>query len=476
MLPEFILEVYMRKKSVSGRPSLAKPRFAVEKELAKLSLPILVGMIFELVCSLLDMFWIARINPQDTGIVSGVGLAYPVTFLLVALAQGVSAGIATIVAVSAGRNDTACTRSAAKNGFVLSFALSAVIIALVYAFQGSLIGALSGSGISQSARGYGSEYLTWYMPGMLFLFCGQSYLAVLQGEGRTKHIGLATSISTAINAILDPIFIFVFGLGVKGAAMTTSIAQVLIFAYAAVMMLKDKKATANESPRFDFGVIKRILKLGMPQSLSFVVLSASFAVVNWFVGSISETFMQSYTIVSRFDGILLTPTLAFSIGLSIMVGQSYGAGDIPSMRLAFKRGTMLNMAISVSVGVLYMLLARPLFATMSENGEVISLALKQVYGFTIAAVAGSVLGLCSGSALQAVERSVASMTVMLLRMLLLPVAALLILQLIFGATVETIWFAVAGGSLLGGFIGLLMVRLRFRKIPEVLTPKAAPAQ
>lgn len=465
----------MRKKSVSGGPELAKPRFAIEKELIKLSLPILIGMVFELVCSLLDMFWIARINPQDTGLVSGVGLAYPVTFLLVALAQGVSAGIATIVAISAGRNDSACTRSAAKNGLGLSFALSLVIVALVYAFQGGLISALSGSGISQSARGYASEYITWYMPGVLFLFCGQSYLAVLQGEGRTKHIGLATSIATGINAILDPIFIFVFGLGVKGAAMTTSIAQVLIFAYAAVMMLKDRRA-ADKGSRFDFGVIKRILKLGMPQSLSFVILSASFAVVNWFVGSISETFMQSYTIVSRFDGILLTPTLAFSIGLSIMVGQSYGAGDVPGMRAAFKRGTILNMVISVSVGILYMLLARPLFAMMSENGEVISLALKQVYWFTIATVAGSVLGLCSGSALQAVERSVASMTVMLLRMLLLPIAALLILQLIFGATAETVWFAVAGGSLLGGLLGVLMVRASFGKMPTEAAAVAAGAQ
>ncbi len=453
-------------EKISGSAVLKPSRFTIEKELVKLSLPILIGMIFELVCSLLDVFWIARINPQDTAIVSGVGLAYPVTFLLVALAQGISAGIATIVAISAGKNEDGYIRRTAKSGFGLSFVFSLLIILLVYLFSGDIVSALSGGGISSAAKGYALEYLAWYMPGMFFLFCGQSYLAVLQGEGRTKHIGWATSIATAINAILDPIFIFVFGMGVKGAAITTSLAQVLLFGYAAVMIVKDKKFARDGSKAFDLGVVKRIFKLGMPQSLSFVILSASFAVVNWFVGSISETFMQSYTIVSRFDGILLTPTLAFSIGLSIMIGQNYGSGDIPKMRLSYKRGTAFNMAISVCTGLLYMALACPLFGTMSGQAEVISLALKQVYYFTIAATAGSVLGLCAGSALQAVEKSVHSMLIMLLRMLVIPVGALLLLQAIFGLTAETVWTAVTGGSVIGGVIGLGMVKNKFRSIPD----------
>ena len=68
------------------------------------------------------------------------------------------------------------------------------------------------------------------------------------------------------------------------------------------------------------------------------------------------------------------------------------------------------------------------------------------------------------------------MTVMLLRMLLLPIAALLILQLIFGATAETVWFAVAGGSLLGGLLGVLMVRASFGKMPTEAAAVAAGAQ
>jgi Na+-driven multidrug efflux pump len=68
------------------------------------------------------------------------------------------------------------------------------------------------------------------------------------------------------------------------------------------------------------------------------------------------------------------------------------------------------------------------------------------------------------------------MTVMLLRMLVIPVALLLLLQLIFGNMPETVWFAVAGGSLLGGITGMLMARSAFRRIPEVLTVETANAQ
>jgi len=107
-------------------------------------------------------------------------LAYPVIFLLVALAQGLSAGIATIVAISAGKSDMDYTKRVAKNGFSLSLYSSIIIILLVYLFSGSLINLLSGNGLSLSAKGYAFEYLAWYMPGVFFLFCGQSYLAVLQ--------------------------------------------------------------------------------------------------------------------------------------------------------------------------------------------------------------------------------------------------------------------------------------------------------
>ena len=443
-------------------------RFNIEKELTKLSMPILIGMIFELICTLLDMFWIARINPQDTALVSGVGLTYPLVFLLVALAQGIGAGISTIVAIAVGKKDTAYTKTVGRNGFNLSFYSSLAIIALMYIFSGDIINLLAGNKLSAAAKGYASEYLAFYLPGVFFLFCAQAYLAVLQGEGNTKHMGVAMSLSTIINAILDPIFIFVLGFGVKGAAMTTAIAQVLLFAYVFVVMLKreDKIMSVGGLASIDFPVIKRILKLGIPQSANFVIMSVSFALVNWFISSISETFMNAYTIVNRFDGILITPTLAFSIGLSIMVGQNYGAGNMHKMKSILKRGIGLNMVFSVLTGLLYMGVAKPLFGAMTDNPEVISLALKQVYYLTIVTTVGNVLGLCAGSIFQAIEKPIHSTFIMLLRLLLITVPCILILHFIFGKTVQNIWISIAAGSLLGGIIGYGMVRNKVKGLSK----------
>ena len=433
--------------------------FNIERELTKLSMPMLIGMIFELLCTLLDIFWIARINPQDTAIVSGVGLAYPVTFLLVALVQGISAGISTIVAIAAGQKDSDYTRRVSINGFNLSFYSSLIIIVLFYVFSGNIVDLLAGNELSTAAKGYASEYLAFYMPGIFFLFCAQSYLAVLQGEGNTKHIGAAMSISTIINAILDPVFIFVLGLGVKGAAITTSLAQIILFVYTFAVVLKNDRSlvSAKGLVTVDFAVVKEILKLGLPQSVSFVIMSASFGLVNWFVSSISETFMNSYTIVGRFDGILITPTLAFSIGLSIMIGQNYGAGKVEELKSILIRGTGLNMGISILTGLLYMVAAKPLFGTMTDNPQVIALALKQVYYLTIITTVGSVLGLCAGSAFQAIEKPISSTFIMLLRMLLITVPCIIILQPILGRSVQNVWISLAAGSLLGGIIGFVMI-------------------
>ncbi|HYE84503.1 MAG TPA: MATE family efflux transporter [Clostridia bacterium] len=441
-------------------------RLSIEKELTKLSIPMLIGMIFELICTLLDIFWIARIDPGNTAIVSGVGLIYPVAFLLVALIQGISTGISTIVAIAAGRKDEEYTGEVGRTGFNMSFYSSMVIIILTYVFSGSIINLLAGNGISAAAKEYAMEYLMFYMPGIFFLFCAQAYLALLQGQGNTKHVGMAMSFSTIVNAILDPVFIFVLGLGVKGAAITTSIAQVLLFGYTLMVMLRqeNKPISVRGLTSVNFPIIREILKLGIPQSVSFIILSASFGILNWFVSSISETFMNSYTIVSRFDGILLTPTLAFSIGLSIMIGQNYGAGNIEEMKSILIRGTGLNMIISILTGLLYMVTAKPLFGTMTGNPEVITLAVKQVYYLTIVTTAGSVLGLCAGSAFQAIEKPVSSTFIMLLRMLLITVPCIIILRLILGNTVENVWISITLGSLTGGIIGYGMILGNINKL------------
>lgn len=441
-------------------------RFSFERNLIKLSLPIFIGMVFELVCSLLDTVWVARIAPGDTAVVSGVGLAYPAAFLLVALAQGIGGGVATIAAIAAGQNDGGAAKASGRNGLWLGAASGLLITALVCLFREPLVELLAGGSVSGDAKAYATGYLMCYMPGVPFLFAAQALMAVLQGEGKTKHIGIATSVSTGINAVLDPVFIFVFKLGVEGAALTTSLAQMILFAWIFIVTLREEPGmlSAKTAKAVDFGMMKRILGLGMPQTVSFIILSFSFAAMNWFVSGTSEAFMNAYTLAGRFDGILLTPTLALSIGLSILVGQSYGAGNAAELKGMLRRGTIVSLLVSLVLGLIYMAAARPIFALMSDNHDVVSLAVTQAYWLTLLSGAGSVLGLSAGSALQAVEKPLHSTLIMLMRMLLIPVALAAALQAVFGIAPANIWVAVGAGSLLGDAAGYLMARNGMRKL------------
>ncbi len=454
-------------------------RFSFERNLIKLSLPIFIGMVFELVCSLLDTVWVARIAPGDTAVVSGVGLAYPAAFLLVALAQGIGGGVATIAAIAAGQNDIGSVKASGRNGLWLGAASGLLITALVYLFRGPLVELLAGDSISGDAKAYAASYLMCYMPGVPFLFAAQALMAVLQGEGKTKHIGIATSVSTGINAALDPVFIFVFKLGVEGAALTTSLAQVILFAWMLIVTLREEPGllSTKTAKAIDFGVMKRILGLGMPQTVSFIILSASFAAMNWFVSGTSEAFMNAYTLAGRFDGILLTPTLALSIGLSILVGQNYGGGNAAELKGMFRRGTAVSLLVSLVLGLIYMAAARPIFALMSDNPDVVSLAVTQVYWLTLLSGAGSVLGLSAGSALQAVEKPLHSTLIMLLRMLLIPVALAAALQAVFGIAPANTWVATGAGSLLGGAIGYVMAQRCMKRLgPSCAPEKTVPAE
>lgn len=425
----------------------------IKKTLIKLSLPIFFGMLFDLLYNFADTWFISLIDKSNPAIVAGVGLVFPVYFVLIALNQGFFMGVSTIVAVSSGKgkNDF---RKIYASAFWFAVIVSIALICFMKIFDDSIMELLAGKAISEEALNYGKQYMNWIFMGSFFFMVSHAFIGILQGKGKTMNVGIAMLISTIINIILDPIFIFVFDMGVKGAAIATVIAQVAIFVYALWLQFSDKEFNfSNLSFRWiDFSSVKEIFRLGAPQSLGLVALGLSFVFLNWIVSSIGETEMNAYTLVGRVDNILITPILAISYSMSTMLGQNYGKGNKDRMISILKQGTSLTLIIVAVVSIVYMLVAPYIFKSFSDVESVIGLSVKQVRMVTLFIAAGCTLEIFAGAAFQAVKEPIKAFWSTCMRMGVISLPLAFIFVEFFSKQVELVWIAVAIGNIAGGII------------------------
>ena len=440
----------------------------IYQQLAKLSLPILWGMIAELLYSLADIYFIAAIDKSATHMVSGVGIVFPLIFLLTSVDQGIGSGIATITAIAHGGKDQQTVEKTSLTGYNLSLYSGIVIVILFFILAEPIINGLSGNEVTPAAKDVAIIYLRYSLAGFIFMFLVQARFSVLQGIGQTGLIGIAMIGSTLLNLVLDPIFIFTLKLGVRGAAIATVISQISLwlfinYQYGKVNLNKPKWADLIQ---LDKVISKRILKIGIPASFTFVILSVSFMVLNKLVSNISEVGLNAYTLVTRLDGILVTPALAFSIGLSIMIGQNYGGGKIDRLPKIFRQGGIVITFFTLLLGVIYMALAKTIFGTMSSRPEVIALASKQVLYLTIPVAVGMSISTAASSCLQALEQATKAMLVTGFRALFITAPLILLLGLLFKPHIYHIWIGIAGGVIGASIIGLGWVNKAFNRIAE----------
>lgn len=448
------------------KKSIINDRVDILKELTKLSIPILFGMIAESLYLLSDTYFISIIDKNDPSIISGVGLVFPIPFLLTSIDQGIGTGISTITAIATGENNKETIKKTAITGYNLSLYFGILMVATFFIFGEQIINILSGQGISSFTKTVAIQYLKYSLPGFIFMFCVQARFSVFQGIGNTKTVGKAMVASTVLNTILNPIFIFSFDLGVRGAAMATVVSQVCLWIYVTYIYYKSDitKFKISNLITFDFELLKRILKLGMPASISFVILSTWFIVINKFVSSINEVSMNAYTLIGRLNGILTIPALAFSIGLSIMIGQSYGEKNMKKVKKSYLYGTSVITVLTGLLSIIFMIISRFVLSAMSDNVEVISTALRQVYLTTIPASIGTAVAICASNSLQAIERPIKAMLTTGIRTIFISVPLILLVEALFGQNILFIWISTTVGIVCGAIIGFMWFLMEFEKI------------
>ncbi len=427
----------------------------ITKVILHLAIPIFFGMIFQLLHNIVNTIWVSRIDLTDPSYPGAVGLVFPIFFLAIAIANGLITGISSYSARLVGAGKQAQIGSVFSSMGLIVIVLLALFLFFGYKFGENILIFLGAHG---NYLTHSLDYFNYILPAMILLLLGSLYVGALQGLGRMKPVMIAMFIGTILNIAIDPLLIFTFKLGIKGAAIGTLIAQSFSMIYILISFHNSPEGRKISFSlfRIDFSALKEILSVGSSQSLNQLLIAISYIVFNYFIIRISENALTAFSIVGRIDQVIMLPIIAISIALITAVGQNYSKGHFERVNQLWKSCNNMAFIPVFILCTIMVVMAPAIFKQFSDINEVVKLSVLQVrtieYGFLFV-----VIQVLASSFFQAINRPGPAIILTLLRLLVLPVFAILILLATNNLNIQGIWASILAINLIAAIISWVWV-------------------
>ena len=308
---------------------------SIPKLLAQLAIPAVVAQIINLLYNIVDRIYIGHIPGIGAAALTGVGLFAPILMLLNAFAMLVGSGGAPRAAIAMGKKDHDTAEKIVGNCFTLLTGLAVILTILFYISAPTLLKLF---GASSATMSYATAYARIYILGSFFVLIVLGMNPFITTQGFAKISMMTTVIGAVINIILDPVFIFVLGMGVKGAALATVLSQavgaiwILCFLTGKKTILRLKK----ENMRLEVRVFGPCLALGIS---TFVMLSTESLLSISFTNSLSryggDVAVGAMTIITSINQLVAMPVQGICQGGQPIISYNYGADKPERVKKAF---------------------------------------------------------------------------------------------------------------------------------------------
>ena len=297
---------------------IANPR----KAIWTLGLPVMTGMAVQTLYNIVDMLFVARISVNS---IAALGFNLPLFWMAMGISFGLGTGVTAVIARFIGAKDHEAATNVAEHGLLLGLIIGGMFSAAGLLFGEEILILL---GTPDELMPDTLAYFQVIAGGFIFMITGIFLRSIFSGEGDTKTPVKIQVTSTVLNIILDPILIFGFDMGVRGAALATVISMIVaVIMYSRVILFKKSTLLQLDFKIFKFKpkYIKDIFRIGIPSSLSMIIMSLGGALFNWILVHYSPEVVAGYQIAGRLDQIFFLPVMAIAGSLVTLVGMFYGA-------------------------------------------------------------------------------------------------------------------------------------------------------
>ena len=302
----------------------------VGRLLLKYSLPAIVGMLVASLYNIVDRVFIGQgVGPMA---ISGLSLTLPLSTMVAAIGTLVGVGASSRISIVLGMKDLKWARNILGNAFALTFLLSAFLITLSMIYMDEVLVAFGGS---EQTIPYAKAYLNIVIPGSVLTNLSYSFSGIMRAAGYPQKSMYTILIGVGLNVVLDPIFIFGFGMGIEGAAVATVISM-----FASAVFVMAHFFNRRHPVHFRWNcfrpkkrIIRNIVSIGMAPFLMNLTASAVNVLMNHqLVRGGGDLAIGAYGIVNSFSILIVMCVMGLCQGMQPIVGYNYGAQKYKRMK------------------------------------------------------------------------------------------------------------------------------------------------
>ncbi|SVB47031.1 uncharacterized protein METZ01_LOCUS199885, partial [marine metagenome] len=342
---------------------------APKKAMWKLALPMTFGMAVQAIYMLADTAFVGRMIGGTA--LAALGYVFPFLFIIMGITFGLGSGATTVIAQFIGTKDKKNADNAAEHTILLGLVISIIIIFIGFYYGDKLLGM---QGADSETIHTALDYFYIMVGGSLFMVLPFFFRSILAGVGEITFPMIILAVGTVLNIILDPILIYYYN--IAGAAMATVISQVLVtlvFIYYLLFRNRSYVTFNLKAFKYNFDIIRKIFRLGVPASLSMIIMSMGVMLFNTILGS--STAVAAYQTAGRIEHLFFLPIISIATALVTLVGMFYGAKRIDLITQMVKYGITWAVVISFSFSLLFFFFAERFIPIFIKEPQIINLTM-----------------------------------------------------------------------------------------------------
>ena len=320
----------------------------IYRNLFMLSLPIMTTSFIQMSYTLMDTFWVGKLGTEA---IAGVGIVAFIMWFANSLVLVSKTGIEIGVAYSVGSKDDKQFRKYIDTSVVINLFMSITFAILLYIFRLDVIKFFNIK--SELVISLANSYLKVVILGVPFTFLNPLFSGVFNGSANSKVPFIANSLGLIINIVLDPILIYgYFGLpelGVRGAAVATTLSQIIVTSIFVIFSIKDGKILKgfNLIKNFSKPTFYEVLRLGVPTAFKSCIFAFISTILLRIIASWGESAVAAENVAVQIEAINWMTVEGFSIALCALIGQNYGAKNYYNIVLGYKKGLKIILGIGI---------------------------------------------------------------------------------------------------------------------------------
>lgn len=438
-----------------GNPLTTQP---IPGLIRRIGVPVGMGAFFNTMFNVVDTYYGGSISNQA---LAALSLSFPIYFIIIALAFGLSGGNTALIGNALGEGDREAAGRYAVQGLLYGMILAVGVTFLGTAIAPTLFGILGASG---EYLDMALAYINPIFYGTIFFVIVQMFNSVLNAVGNTRPNRNFLFFAFLMNLILDPWFIFggfgVPAMGITGIAVATVLMQFIgciFLGYQAVKTGLISRETIKQNWLLRPSVVWEISKQGFPNIVDLSGVSLGFFLLTYFVSQFGQEAVAAFGAAARIEQVALLPLIGIDIATLSLVSQNNGARLSKRVHETLQTAYKYGLLIMVIGGTLVMIFAPQLMDLFSDDADVIAIGVTyvRIKGWALLPAA---LMFASFSAMRGVKRPFPALFLSMGRAVIVPLIFILIFVSWLGYGITAIWWASFAGNFIIAIIAFWLVQ------------------